>query len=54
MEPYIEPWMRGPIPGVGPLVMPVFFSFQMVREDLARYTEGITQEQLWQQRGNIA
>lgn len=39
--------MRGPIPGVDPLVMPVFFSFAMVREDLARYTQGITQQQLW-------
>lgn len=47
IEPYVEPWMRGPIPGVEPLVMPVLFSFQMVREDLARYTEGITQDQLW-------
>ena len=53
-EPYIEPWMRGPIPGVPPLVMPVFFSFQMVREDLAKYTEGITQEQLWKTTGQIA
>ncbi len=50
----LEPWMRGPIPGIEPLVMPVFFSFQMVREDLAKYTEGLTQEQLWMQQGSIA
>lgn len=49
-----EPWMRGPIPGVDPLVMPVFFSFTMVREDLARHTEGITQEQLWRSVGELA
>lgn len=49
----LEPWMRGPIPGVEPLVMPVFFSFQMVREDLARYTEGITQQQLWKPLGPV-
>lgn len=42
-----EPWMRGPIPGLEPLVMPVFYSFTMVREDLARHTAGISQEALW-------
>lgn len=50
----IEPWMRGPLPGIEPLVQPVFFSFQMVREDLAKHTVGITHEQLWRQHGNIA
>lgn len=29
--------------------MPVFFSFQQVREDLSIHTQGITQEQLWRQ-----
>jgi len=53
-EPLPEPWMRGPIPGIEPLVMPVFFSFTMVREDLAPFTQGITQEQLWQRVGTLA
>jgi uncharacterized damage-inducible protein DinB len=42
-----EPWMRGPIPGVDPLVAPVLYAFQQAREDLARHTEGLTPEQLW-------
>jgi hypothetical protein len=42
-----EPWMRGPIPGLDPLLAPVLFSFQMAREDLAFHTEGLTYEQLW-------
>jgi uncharacterized damage-inducible protein DinB len=42
-----EPWMRGPIEGVDPLVAPVLYSFQHAREDLARHTEGLTGEQLW-------
>ncbi len=37
-EPLPEAWMRGPLPGIEPLVQPVFFSFTMVREDLARHT----------------
>jgi len=40
--------MRGPLEGVDPLVQPVFFSFQQVREDLAKHTEGLTTRQVWQ------
>jgi hypothetical protein len=32
---------------VHPLVAPVFFSFAQVREDLARFTEGLAREQIW-------
>jgi len=44
--PEPEPWLRGPIPGVHPLVMPVFFSFAQVREDLKHYTAGVD-DQVW-------
>src|SRR5690242_5498153 len=47
-DPLPEPWLRGPLPGVHPLIMPVFFSFAQVREDLARHTAGLTREQIWQ------
>jgi uncharacterized damage-inducible protein DinB len=46
-----EPWLRGPIPQVHPLVMPVFFSFTQVREDLAKHTAGLSREQVWQRIG---
>jgi uncharacterized damage-inducible protein DinB len=42
-----EPWLRGPIEGVHPLVAPVFFSFAMVREDLAKYTADLPEEAVW-------
>jgi hypothetical protein len=42
-----EPWMRGPIAGVSPLVAPILYTFQHAREDLAKYTEGLTTEQIW-------
>jgi hypothetical protein len=42
-----EPWMRGPLAGVDPLVAPLLNSFTMAREDLAGFTEGLTQDQLW-------
>ena len=43
-----EPWLRGPLAGIPPAVMPVFFSFQQVVEDLRRHTAGLTDDQIWQ------
>ena len=42
-----EPWLRGPIPEVHPLVAPVLYAFEQAREDLAHYTENLTPDQLW-------
>lgn len=42
-----EPWLRGPVPGVDPLLAPVLHAFQQAREDLALHTEGLTPAQLW-------
>jgi len=42
-----EPWLRGLIPNVHPLVAPVLYAFQQAREDIARHTEGLTTEQIW-------
>lgn len=42
-----EPWLRGPIEGVPPLVMPVFFTFAHVREELSKQTAGLTDAQVW-------
>jgi hypothetical protein len=42
-----EPWMRGPLAGIDPLVAPLFYSFTMARQDLAEFTEGLTPDQIW-------
>lgn len=47
----LEPWLRGPIEGVHPLVAPLFFSFAQVREDLRKHTEGLNDEEVWQPAG---
>ena len=47
MEVLPEPWLRGPIPGVHPLLAGVLYSFQQAREDLDSYTEPLTTPQLW-------
>ena len=45
--------MRGPLPGIEPLVMPVYYSFTIVREDLAKFTAGVKQEDVWRQVGTL-
>lgn len=42
-----EPWLRGPISGVHPLVAPILFSFQQAREDLDHHTQALNPAQLW-------
>src|ERR1019366_4603399 len=42
-----EPWMRGPLPGIDALIAPLFYSFQMAREVLAKHTAGLSTEQIW-------
>jgi uncharacterized damage-inducible protein DinB len=42
-----EPWLRGPVPGVHPLIAPILYAFQQAREDLRRFTEGLTNAQMW-------
>ena len=39
---------------VHPSVMPVFFSFVQVREDLAKHTAGLSHEQAWRKVGNAS
>ena len=42
-----EPWLRGPVAGVHPLVSPILHAFQQAREELAAHTEGLIPDQLW-------
>jgi uncharacterized damage-inducible protein DinB len=39
--------MSGPIPGVDTFVAPLLYSFQMARQDLATWTEGLSGNQIW-------
>jgi uncharacterized damage-inducible protein DinB len=42
-----EAWLRGPMEGVDPLIAPVLFTFTQAREDLAKFTKGLTAERIW-------
>ncbi|MCG8652908.1 MAG: hypothetical protein MI861_23915, partial [Pirellulales bacterium] len=48
-----EPWMRGPLAGVEPLVAPVFYCFTQVREDLEAHTAGLTDDDVWRRIGSL-
>ena len=49
-----EVWLRGPLDGFHPMVMPVAHSLLQVREDLARLAHIVTAEQLWARPGGAA
>ena len=48
----VEPWLRGPIGGIQPLLMPLFFSFAQVREDIRTHTADLTDQHVWTKIGN--
>src|SRR5581483_412028 len=54
MDVLPEPWLRGPIPNVDPLIAPVLYAFQQTREDLARHTEGLSTIQVWARPYDLA
>ncbi|MBI5473124.1 MAG: DinB family protein [Ignavibacteriae bacterium] len=49
-----EPWLRGPIEGVHPLLMPIAHSLTQVIEDLPDAVGGIAAEKLWEKPGGSA
>ena len=53
-EPYLEPWLRGPVSGVDPVVGALLNSFQHTREDLARWTQCIGDEDVWKNPHGLA
>lgn len=50
----VEPWLRGPLAGVHPLLMPTLHSFAQVRGDLARWTARLTDAQIWASPHDLA
>ncbi len=43
----MEAWLRGPVPGIPPLLVPVAHMLQHARDDAAAALEGLTVEQIW-------
>jgi hypothetical protein len=49
-----EFWLRGPIEGVEPALMPAAHAFLQTLEDAERWTEGLTDDQIWLEPGGAA
>jgi uncharacterized damage-inducible protein DinB len=49
-----EPWLRGPIDGVPPLLMPAAHALVHAREDVSAVLAALTTEQLWTRPGGAA
>ena len=49
-----EVWLRGPVPGYDPMLLPVVHSLLQVREDLARLETMVAPGNLWARPGGAA
>lgn len=49
-----EPWLRGPIAGIEPLLQPVAHSFTQALEDMPAALEGLSDQDLWTRTGRSA
>ena len=49
-----EAWLRGPVPGVDPLLMPVAHALVQVRDELDRLRPELEKVDLWQGPGTAA
>jgi hypothetical protein len=49
-----EVWLRGPIPGVHPALMPVVHSLLQIREEIETVIPSLSREQMWARPGSAA
>jgi hypothetical protein len=54
MDTLPEPWMRGPISNIDPLLAPVLYSLQQAREDVKKHTDYLSNGQLWRAPQGLA
>ena len=50
----VEPWLRGPVAGVEPVLMPAVHALMQAREDIESAAAGLTSAQLWVKPGGAA
>ena len=49
-----EPWLRGPVPGVPPLLQPAAHAFLLSREEVSAAVEELHADQVWLSPGGVA
>lgn len=50
----IEVWLRGPVPGIAPLLQPAAHALLQVAEDVLPLVANLTTDQLWERPGGAA
>ena len=50
----VEPWLRGPLEGVHPLLAPTLHAYMQAQEDLAHWTAGLSDVQTWARPHGLA
>ena len=50
----VEAWLRGPLEGVHPLVAPTVYAYMQALEDLAQWTGGLSDAQIWSRPHGLA
>ena len=46
-EQHVEPWLSGRLAGEHAAIAPLLYSFRQAMEDLEKWTEGLSDEQMW-------
>ena len=49
----VEPWLRGPLPGIPAVLQPAAHAFVLAREDVTIAVDGLAPELLWLAPGSI-
>ena len=49
-----EPWLRGTLAGIHPAIAPVLYSLQQAEEDLVKFTEDLSDAEVWSRPFGIA
>ena len=50
----VEVWLRGPVPGIAPVLQPAAHALLQVEEDVVPLVTDLTNEQLWARPGGVA
>jgi DinB superfamily len=50
----VEPWLRGPLEGVHPLIAPTVRAYMQALEDVTRWTDGLSDVQIWSRPQDLA
>jgi hypothetical protein len=50
----VEPWLRGPLEGVHPLLAPTLHAYMQALEDIEQWTDGLSDAQIWSRPHGLA